>query len=69
MTLNLEITSATWSDYGEWGACSVSCGEGMAQRTRQCDHPDCSDGIDCEGSQTDTLPCFMGGKWIIRIEL
>ena len=56
------LAPASWSEYGEWNACSVSCGEGTQERMRQCGHPDCWDNIDCAGSETDTQICTMGGK-------
>ena len=56
------IAAASWSDYGEWDACSVSCGEGTQQRTRQCNYPSCYNGTDCVGSEFDTQTCAMGGK-------
>ena len=56
------LDPAVWSEYGEWGACSETCGKGTQQRTRQCDHPDCWDNIDCVGSDTETQACTIQGK-------
>ena len=37
-----------WGDWGAWGACSNTCGDGKMQRTRNCDNPRKEgDGDDC----------------------
>lgn len=30
------IETGTWTDYNDWSACSVTCGEGYQFRKRQC---------------------------------
>lgn len=62
-----------WSDFGE---CSVTCGEGVQQRRRQCDNPEPKfGGLSCEklelGSDVESRVCNKGtcpvnggyGKW------
>ncbi|XP_035696727.1 uncharacterized protein LOC118430123 [Branchiostoma floridae] len=47
-----------WSEWSEWGQCSVSCGGGIANRTRACDNPAPGwGGRDCEGNDTEIQGC------------
>ena len=47
-----------WSPWSTWSACSVSCGDGTVQRTRQCNAPE---GYACpEGSSIEQQPCDEG---------
>ena len=50
-----------WSDFGDWGPCSVSCGGGKHSRTRVCNNPSPEfGGNDCTidgSSDTETNPC------------
>ncbi|XP_038063563.1 A disintegrin and metalloproteinase with thrombospondin motifs 6-like isoform X2 [Patiria miniata] len=42
------------------GPCSVTCGQGVQSRTRQCNNPPPQNGgQQCSGSSTDTLTCFQ----------
>lgn len=58
-----------WSEWGEFGECSVTCGYGRKQRSRTCTNPPPSGGgVDCSGSSTDTEacnngPCAVDGGW------
>ena len=57
-TLNLYSENASWSDYGEWSSCSVSCDLGLRTRRRSCDRPA---GVQqCEGESVETEPCNTG---------
>ena len=50
----------TWTPWSTWSACSVSCGEGTIQRTRQCDAPEgyaCPDGTSIEEEPCDAGSC------------
>ncbi|XP_025100019.1 SCO-spondin-like [Pomacea canaliculata] len=47
-----------WSEWCEWGSCSVSCGEGTRTRRRQCDSPTPkANGRPCQGLAMDSIPC------------
>ncbi|KAL3831690.1 hypothetical protein ACJMK2_023412 [Sinanodonta woodiana] len=44
----------SWSTWGEWGMCGVSCGEGTKKRYRSL-----QSGSNC-GESINTAPCYMG---------
>ena len=47
-----------WADWGEWGACDVTCGGGTQERMRECTNPaPVGGGADCVGDATETQPC------------
>jgi len=58
-----------FSDWSEWGQCSVSCGVGEATRTRLCNNPaPAYGGLECEGDTIETkecvqIPCPVKGGW------
>ncbi|XP_031431207.1 LOW QUALITY PROTEIN: hemicentin-1 [Clupea harengus] len=58
-----------FSEWMEWGPCSVSCGEGAQRRLRQCNNPlPANGGRHCVGSDTQTRtchgkPCPVDGRW------
>jgi len=49
---------AMLGQWGPWGDCSVSCGDGIRLRRRDCLNVDAA-GIGCEGRRTDTIPCSV----------
>lgn len=50
-----------WSDWEEWGTCSLTCGDGTKMRSRTCDNPAPSNGgADCAGDADDTQACNDG---------
>lgn len=50
-----------WSDYGPWGNCSSSCGEGFQERVRTCTNPPPSQGgAQCSGSDKEFQKCNDG---------
>uniref|UniRef100_A0A4W4H5M4 Uncharacterized protein n=1 Tax=Electrophorus electricus TaxID=8005 RepID=A0A4W4H5M4_ELEEL len=47
-----------FSEWTEWGACSVSCGTGVQKRLRQCNNPlPANGGRHCVGSSSETRSC------------
>ena len=50
----LNIT-ASWLNWGSWG-CSVTCGIGTNQRSRECDM---ANGIPCVGANLETNECVL----------
>ncbi|NXU50379.1 HMCN1 protein, partial [Turnix velox] len=58
-----------FSAWLEWRACSVTCGQGVQQRVRQCNSPQpANGGRSCEGPDTDVRschnkPCPVDGNW------
>nr|XP_022322237.1 hemicentin-1-like isoform X1 [Crassostrea virginica] len=59
----------SWSGWGSWGACSVSCGEGVHERQRACDNPPSQFGGQyCLGDNTQlkmcsVQQCAVDGMW------
>lgn len=53
--------SGEWSCWTDWSECSVSCGVGYKQRSRQCMVPNNKglEGSGCEGSALSQEPCEM----------
>ncbi|KAL8625611.1 hypothetical protein ACOMHN_043886 [Nucella lapillus] len=57
-----------WLAWSEWGACSVTCDDGLQYRNRTCDGPYYG-GDDCVGNATDSRHCHpticpMDGHWM-----
>ncbi|NXJ63832.1 HMCN1 protein, partial [Rostratula benghalensis] len=58
-----------FSDWLEWQACSVTCGQGVQERVRQCNNPlPANGGRRCEGPDRDVRschnkPCPVDGSW------
>lgn len=47
-----------FSEWMEWGACSVSCGTGVQKRLRRCNNPQpANGGRHCSGSDSETRSC------------
>lgn len=47
------IAIGNWSAWGNWSACSVSCGVGFQYQTRQC----LGAGFGCVGEAVNTMSC------------
>uniref|UniRef100_A0A8C1GCV3 Hemicentin-1 n=1 Tax=Cyprinus carpio TaxID=7962 RepID=A0A8C1GCV3_CYPCA len=68
VTLTVRVHGG-FSEWMEWGACSVSCGTGVQKRLRQCNNPfPANGGQHCIGSATETRscqgkPCPVDGSW------
>ncbi|NXL77816.1 HMCN1 protein, partial [Leptocoma aspasia] len=58
-----------FSSWLEWRACSVTCGQGVQERVRQCDSPvPANGGRGCQGPHADLRschrqPCPVDGSW------
>ena len=49
-----------WTEFGSYGPCSVSCGEGTRTRSRTCTNPaPQKGGADCVGSSNETSSCHQ----------
>ena len=47
-----------WGSWSGWSGCSVTCGAGTTNRTRQCNNPPPqNDGHDCSGSSSESSSC------------
>ncbi|XP_076007425.1 hemicentin-1 [Genypterus blacodes] len=68
VTLTVRVHGG-YSEWVEWGPCSVSCGIGTQKRLRQCNNPlPANGGHHCTGSDTETRncqgkPCPVDGSW------
>ena len=53
------IVDGNWNSWGEWGDCSVTCGDGEKTRIRTCTNPPPADGgKECVGdSSSETSAC------------
>ncbi|XP_074659249.1 uncharacterized protein LOC141911998 [Tubulanus polymorphus] len=50
-----------WTKWGNYGLCSVTCGDGTKMRTRTCTNPSPQNGgADCVGSNSETISCNDG---------
>ncbi|XP_033631749.1 uncharacterized protein LOC117293511 [Asterias rubens] len=51
----------SWSDWSDWGTCTVSCGQGQRNRYRLCNNPPAANGgALCVGQTVGSLPCNNG---------
>ena len=49
-----------WSDWGGYGSCTATCGNGTSTRSRTCTNPAHSDGgRTCQGTNKDTQLCKL----------
>ncbi|XP_053387077.1 hemicentin-1-like isoform X2 [Mercenaria mercenaria] len=52
------VTNGKWTSWGDWGACSVTCGIGITTRIRTCSNPRPSTmGQYCEGTSDQVQIC------------
>merc|ERR1712131_259207 len=50
LSLESRTVQGSWSEFGPWSLCSVSCGEGVRQRSRECQSdPGISVRTNCDG--------------------
>ncbi|XP_017276034.1 hemicentin-1 isoform X1 [Kryptolebias marmoratus] len=68
VTLTVQVHGG-YSEWTEWGLCSVSCGVGIQKRLRSCNSPlPANGGRQCAGFDTETRicqgkPCPVDGNW------
>ncbi|XP_045905935.1 hemicentin-1 [Micropterus dolomieu] len=68
VTLTVKVHGG-YSEWAEWGPCSVSCAVGFQKRLRHCNNPlPANGGRHCAGSDTETRscqgkPCPVNGIW------
>ncbi|XP_035509461.1 hemicentin-1 [Morone saxatilis] len=68
VTLTVRVHGG-YSEWAEWGPCSVSCGVGLQKRLRQCNNPLAANGgRHCAGSDRESRscqgkPCPVDGNW------
>ncbi|XP_060586448.1 uncharacterized protein LOC132742139, partial [Ruditapes philippinarum] len=47
-----------WTNWGQWSACSVTCGDGLKSRSRSCTNPSPSPlGKYCDGDSSEVVSC------------
>ena len=50
--------NGSWSEWDDWGSCSVTCGGGNRTRLRTCTNPPpANGGLDCKGPSEETGNC------------
>ena len=60
ISLSVSDINGGYSEWGEWGNCSVPCGNGSKSRERTCTNPEPQgEGKDCHmiGKSTDVMEC------------
>ncbi|XP_053382454.1 uncharacterized protein LOC123540032 [Mercenaria mercenaria] len=54
----IKAVDGEWSAWTNWTSCSMSCGGGIATRTRRCDSPPPdTEGKQCVGNSSETISC------------
>ena len=46
-----------WTEWKEWGECTVTCGGGSQKRIRKCEDHICPDYTECPGPNSQTQVC------------
>nr|AKN21725.1 PKD1L-2 [Schmidtea mediterranea] len=67
----LYLVNGSWSDWSNWGSCSVTCGNGTTIRQRTCTNPaPANGGMSCNDSSTQwqtcvnlACPIISWGEW------
>lgn len=65
--------NGAWTDWSNWGDCSVTCGSGERARSRSCTDPrPANSGNDCSGQDQETESCTAGncpGRHCVDLEI
>ena len=57
--VNGAMVNGNWGSWLSWNTCSVTCGGGVRNRTRNCDNPPPDDNGDaCVGDSLEIGECF-----------
>ncbi|XP_072563615.1 hemicentin-1 [Paramormyrops kingsleyae] len=57
ISLRIQVPGV-YSNWGQWGPCSATCGQGLQERTRLCNNPaPANGGAPCQGASTETKTC------------
>ncbi|WAR08201.1 ECT-like protein [Mya arenaria] len=57
-----DVIDGSWSVWGSWGRCDVTCGNGTKSRVRSCNNPaPAHGGDDCQGAKEQTSTCVLVG--------
>ncbi|KAG7515108.1 hypothetical protein JOB18_000017 [Solea senegalensis] len=59
MCLVVQRSEESWGPWQPWTVCSVSCGEGVRERTRECLLPSSVGGIQCTGMVKEQSLCSL----------
>ncbi|KAK3592726.1 hypothetical protein CHS0354_007728 [Potamilus streckersoni] len=63
------VVHGSWSEWSFFGKCSLTCGQGVQQRTRSCENPEpVNGGRSCIGESVEQRPCSVrqcpvDGQW------
>lgn len=56
---NLFLSAESWGPWQPWSVCSVSCGEGVRERVRECLLPSGVGGMQCTGMVKEQSLCSL----------
>ena len=54
------LVDCVWGNFGDWGECSVTCGDGIKTRTRNISMPAIGTGANCTDNATEDGTCNDG---------
>lgn len=58
-TVSLCFSEESWGPWQQWSLCSVSCGEGVRERMRECLLPSGVGGLRCTGMVKEQSICSL----------
>jgi hypothetical protein len=57
---SLFLVNGGFTEWSDWSICTVTCGSGTIQRTRECSNPEpANNGSDCFGLTVEAKECSM----------